>query len=295
MADRTAKMNEFKQLCKELSPNEGYHFGHIKELLTFRSAEIHKPKPHGYEQGIIFCANGQKHVTLEGESFDYFAGQYLALLMPMVVECELYGVDEENPMLGVGLVLDTERVSRVLMKMDRVAAGGEKEPEGNVSGIFAGPISDKMLDCIIRLLQVSRDEAESAVLADGILDEIYFRLLSEEQGGALRNQLQQRGQIRQISRAVEHLHENLEKPVSVDDLARIVHMSASGFHKKFKEVMHLSPLQYAKSIKLSKAKGYIMDGKSVSEAGYMVGYNSAAQFSREFKRFFGVVPSEALA
>ncbi len=68
-------------------------------------------------------------------------------------------------------------------------------------------------------------------------------------------------------------------------------MSGSGFHKKFKDVMHLSPLQYAKLIKLNKAQAYIRDGKSVSEAGHMVGYNSPAQFSREYKRQFGVVPS----
>jgi len=71
----------------------------------------------------------------------------------------------------------------------------------------------------------------------------------------------------------------------------ISHMSSSRFHKKFKEVMHLSPLQYAKSIKLNRAKTYLMDGKSVTEASDLVGYNNLGQFSREYKRHFGHAPS----
>ncbi len=59
--------------------------------------------------------------------------------------------------------------------------------------------------------------------------------------------------------------------------------------------MHLSPIQFAKSIKLNKAQSYILQGKNVSEAGYLVGYNSSAQFSREYKRFFGVTPSATVS
>jgi len=54
-------------------------------------------------------------------------------------------------------------------------------------------------------------------------------------------------------------------------------------------------LQYAKSVKLHKAQVFIQEGKNASEAGYMVGYNSPAQFSREYKRHFGYPPSATLA
>ena len=92
-----------------------------------------------------------------------------------------------------------------------------------------------------------------------------------------------------------YLHQNLGKVVSVDELAGLVNMSSSAFHRKFKEVMHLPPLQYAKRVKLNKAQACILTGMSVSEAGYTVGYNSPAQFSRKYKRYFGVTPSEAVA
>jgi AraC-like DNA-binding protein len=55
--------------------------------------------------------------------------------------------------------------------------------------------------------------------------------------------------------------------------------------------MHLSPLQYAKSVKLHRAQALIQAGRNASEAGYLVGYNSPSQFSREYKRHFGFAPS----
>ena len=109
--------------------------------------------------------------------------------------------------------------------------------------------------------------------------------------GKLTYLLQQRGQIQRVARAVEYIHQNLDEAVSVEKLADLVNMSSSGFHRSFKDVMHSSPLQYAKSIKLFKAQSYLREGKNANEAGYLVGYNSPAQFSREYKRHFGFVPS----
>ena len=123
------------------------------------------------------------------------------------------------------------------------------------------------------------------------MDEIYYRLLCDERGGELRFLLQQRGQIQLISRAVEHIHRNVDNPVSVDELAKMVHMSRPTFYENFGAVMHISPLQYAKSVKLDKAQVLIREGKKANEAGYLVGYNSPSQFSREYKRHFGFAPS----
>ncbi len=129
------------------------------------------------------------------------------------------------------------------------------------------------------------------MLADSIVDEIYYRLLCDERGSELRHFLQHRDEIQRISKAVEYIHQNLNKAISVEYLAEMVHMGQTTFYQNFKNVMYLSPLQYTKSVKLYEAQKLIKAGKNVSEAGYLVGYNSSAQFSREYKRHFGFVPS----
>lgn len=291
MTTRKTKLAELGQLILKNAPNNGVYQSVLHPLVMFRESKSEGRIPWVYEPALIIAAQGKKYIYLDGERYEYSAGHFLALFMPMAIECELIDVSEDKPMLGVGIRLDRHRLANIVLKMDSMAQALTQPEVLNTSGIFSAPVKDNLLDASIRLLRTLDDPAEATIVGESIIDEIYFRILSEEQGGALKVLLRQQGQIQQISRAVEYLHENLDKNVSVDDLANLVNMSSSGFHKKFKEVMHLSPLQYTKLIRLNKAKTYIMEGKNVSEAGYMVGYNSPAQFSREYKRQFGVSPS----
>jgi AraC-like DNA-binding protein len=87
------------------------------------------------------------------------------------------------------------------------------------------------------------------------------------------------------------IHRNLDNPVSVEELAEMVYMSQTSFYENFGSVVHVSPLQYAKSVKLHKAQALNQKGKKANQAGYLVGYNSPSPFSREYKRHFGFAPS----
>jgi AraC-like DNA-binding protein len=79
-------------------------------------------------------------------------------------------------------------------------------------------------------------------------------------------------------------------------LASEVNMSVSAFHHNFKAVTNTSPLQYVKSYRLHKARLLMVhDGLKASTAAIRVGYESASQFSREFKRLFGMTPSDEVA
>ena len=284
-------MKEFIELLKKNTPEDGMHDTNVAGFFTFRGSVPHHKTRLIYEPGIVFAAQGKKNVYLEGKRYDYEPGNFLTLFAPLPVECEVLEATSEKPLLGAGVYFDQNKLARLILKMETIEQPKAKTTEINPSAIFSARLEDNMLDAIIRLLKTLSNPGEAAILGDAIVDEIYFRVLSNWQGGGLFHLLQQRGQIREISKAVEYVHQNLDKHLSVEDMASIVNMSPSGFHKKFKEVMHLPPLQYAKSVKLNRAQTYIMEGKNVSQAGYLVGYNSPAQFSREYKRYFGVAPS----
>lgn len=288
----TAAMMEFINLLAKHSPEEGANPTLIPNLITWKMSKPYKLVPQVYEPCIMIGAQGRKNIYLEGKRYDYNPGNFMTVFAPMPLECELFEASPEKPLLVAIIKLDRNRFSQMIFKMEQaVPQLAKHDPPSNVSGIFCAPLSQKLLNVVIRLLKTLDDPNEANILGESAVDEIYFRILSDEQGGMLKYHLQQHGQIHEISKAVEYVHQNLDKSTSINDLADIVNMSSSGFHKKFKEVMHLSPLQYAKSIKLNKAQSYIMEGKGVSEAGFMVGYNSPAQFSREYKRFFGMAPS----
>jgi AraC-like DNA-binding protein len=288
------KIDEFIVLLARHTPAEGLNETSIPQLATYKESQPHGRHTVVYEPGIAILGQGTKACYLDGKKYDYSAGNYLSLLLPLPVEVEAVAATSEKPLLMAGIRIDLIRLGNILLKMDRAGGLPPATESPETSAIFAKPLSDDLLEPVIKLLHTLDDPLERAILADVILDEIYFRLILNDHSGSLQILLQHRGQVQQISKAVDHIHHNLDEVVSVDRLASMVNMSASGFRKTFREVMHMPPLQYAKAIKLDRAQTLIREGKNASEAGYLVGYNSPAQFSREYKRYFGYSPSATL-
>jgi AraC-like DNA-binding protein len=284
-------MEEFVSLLEKNSPKERLNETGIPELVTYRESGQQGRCARVYEQGIAILGRGKKHCYVDGQKYDYSAGNYLALLLPMPIEVEVVEASAEEPLLMAGIRIDLGRIANILLKMDSVTQPTRKSETGSASSIFAKPLNDQLLGLILKLMRTLDNPIEQAVLGDSILDEIYFRLICDDPSGNLYRGLQHRGQVQEISKAVNHIHTHLSQPVSVDELAGMANMSTPSFRKIFREVMHMPPLQYAKKIKLDRAQRLILEGKKANEAGYLVGYNSPAQFSREYKRYFGFAPS----
>lgn len=285
------KIEQFVSLMAHYSPQEELNYSIIENFGTLKSSMPKIRHPTCDPPVIFVVGQGRKSCFVGGKQYDFKAGDVLVLFYPMAMETEIVEASPEKPFLAAGIAMDMGRMANVLMRMDRMDGVVAKPDSTNPSNIFSIPLSDNLLDPFIRLFILLSNPRDAMMLADSIMDEIYYRLLNEERGNELRFLLQQRGEIQRISKAVDYIHQNLDKAVSVQQLAEIVHMGKTAFYENFRNVMHLSPLQYAKSVKLYEAQKLIKAGKNVREAGYLVGYNSAAQFSREYKRHFGFVPS----
>jgi AraC-like DNA-binding protein len=262
-----------------------------KTFAAMRETTQYKRKPILYTPLIILVGQGRKACYVGNQTYEYGPGDLLVMLLPIPVEAEIIEASPEKPFIATGALVDFARISNVLLKIENADSATFQPMTMNPSSIFSTRANDKLVDAFIRLVETFDNPMDTAVLSESIIDEIYYRILVDERGGELRYLLQQRGEIQRISKAVEHIHQNLTQPVSVQELAGLVHMSRSAFFNNFKDVMHVSPLQYAKSVKLHRAQVLIQEGKKANEAGYQVGYNSPAQFSREYKRHFGYSPS----
>lgn len=291
MNEQTNKLSKFVSLLEKHAPEDGIFPSAIENVGTFRMSNPHTKSPENYPPIILFVGQGSKYCYVGDQTYDYSAGNLLVMFLPMPVATEIVEASPEKPFIAGGIQIDLGRLADVLLRIERSDRTFSEPGASNPSGIFSMPLNDDLLDAAIRLFETLSNPRDAAVLGEMVIDEIYYRILCDERGGDLRTLLHKRGEIQRISRAVEYLHENMDKPVSVSYLADMVHMSKTSFYENFKAVMHISPLQYAKAIKLHKAQTLLQEGKNASEAGHMVGYNSPAQFSREYKRHFGYAPS----
>jgi transcriptional regulator GlxA family with amidase domain len=82
----------------------------------------------------------------------------------------------------------------------------------------------------------------------------------------------------------------------IEELARLTGMSTSAFHRHFRAVTSMSPLQFQKRIRLQEARSLLVARPSdVAGVGHLVGYDSPSQFNREYRRLFGVPPGHDAA
>jgi len=161
--------------------------------------------------------------------------------------------------------------------------------------LFVSRTSSTLQGALIRLLRLLSNPTDLRILGSSIVREILYRVLQGEQGGQLRHLVLRDSGSHRIATLVRFLNENYSERLTIADTARAASMSNSTLHHRFREVTSMSPLQYLKKIRLHHARTMMVDrGLNATEAGLQVGYGSASQFSREFKRLFGYPPGQVI-
>jgi AraC-like DNA-binding protein len=171
------------------------------------------------------------------------------------------------------------------------ATGAIRKPKGGPlpQGLALARWDDAFTEALLRLLQLGDSPADTAVLGDGRLREVYYAILKGDAGDSARRAF---GVGNEIARTIEYVSSRLDETVTIDELAAQVGMSRAVFHRKFKQATTMSPLQFVKSMRLNSAAMKIAGGMNVNEAAMDVGYVSSSQFSREFKRMYGRSPKQ---
>ncbi len=274
--------------------DNGYTETGFEGVRFFKSSQHIPRRPLVYEPGICIIVQGHKVGFLGGEVFHYDADNYLVTSVTMPFECETFASPEE-PLLGIYIDVNFEDLHNLIGKVrvhDPVVGHDQNSLH---RGIGPALLDGVMKDAVYRLVRCLQSEVEKQILGPGVVKEILYRALSGSQAPVLYSLANQNGNFAQISRALKIMQSNFTEKFDVEHLASVANMSSSTFHKAFKEVTSESPLQYLKKLRLNRAR-YLMMQESTKAyiAAYEVGYESPSQFSREFKRYFGLSPAEAL-
>jgi AraC-like DNA-binding protein len=254
-------------------------------------ARVSKPVPRApvvYQPKILIVGQGRKRAYLGGEVYRYDAYNYLVLSVPIPAECETEASPEE-PLLLISINVEPTMLGEMMLEMDEPAPPVGPTPRG----ISSTPMSEELGGAVIRLLECLKSPLDSRILGRQTVREIFYRVLHGEQGGALRALASRDEHFSRIARVLKLVHAEYANPLSVEELARKAGMSVAAFHHYFKLVTASSPLQYLKRIRIDQARRLMAhEGFNASTAARAVGYESPSQFSREFKRLFGVTPVE---
>ncbi|CAK6488151.1 HTH-type transcriptional activator RhaS [Pantoea sp. Nvir] len=276
------------RLIAALAPQEGYNLTPLPDVRLLRANRPLSRTPVLYDPGIVIVLQGRKRGYFGDRVYCYDAQHYLAVSVPVPFIMET-DASAEAPLLAIYMHLDLPVAAELLLQMEQAGATVTHQPAGMVST----PLDDALQRSVTRLLYALGDPLQAALLGPALVREIYFHVLSGEQGGELRAALTQQGAFGKIAQALRHIHQHYAQELDIAQLARRAGMSHATFHAHFRAVTQTSPMQYVKSIRLHQAR-LLMVRQQMTAAGasLAVGYESPSQFSREFRRLFGRSPGE---
>lgn len=263
----------------------------IDGLLLSKVAGSQGPDYSLTEPLLVVTAQGGKRLMLGDEVFEYRAGQYLIVAASLPVTGHYLDTTTTHPSLAMGLVLRPAVLSALALQ-----APTESWSRTATPAIATGDANPDLLDAVARMLRLLEHPADAPVLGPLIEQEILWRLLTGPHGSAVRQIGMADSYLAHINRAIGWIRDNYAEPVRIERLAKMAGMSESAFHRQFRAVTAMSPLQFHKRIRLQQARSLLVaDPGDIAGIAHRVGYDSPSQFTREYRRLFGAPPGQHAA
>ena len=289
MPDTSLSNNsELTQLIDHYTKQKNQFITDIPGLTLYRCEVASQYISLVLDASLCLIAQGQKQVILGKEIYNYDSNHFLFTAVDLPIISKIVEASVEQPCFTLVLRLDPYVLTQIILDSDLAF----KHENNKKKGIAVGVLSSELNDAFIRLLKLLDNPEDIPVLSPLIIKEIFYRLLISPQGERLKSIVAAGTTGHRIVKAIEWIKSNPMKSFRVEELANTVGMSVSSFHKHFQDITSMSPLQYQKRIKLSEARRLLIaENLDITSTSLHVGYESASQFSREYKRFFGVSPS----
>lgn len=287
-----ARMTELLQNFPEI--NNGPTPSRLPGVLFFKETNHIPKRPMVYNPGLCIIVQGHKIGYLGDQKFRYDAKQYLVTSVTIPFECETFAT-AEDPLRGLYIDIDMAQLHELIGRIDTQPRADKAGERILPCGIGPAIMDEAMLDALTRLVKCLRAEAEAQILGPAIVREILYWALHGTQAPVLYSLAMHSGTFSQVARVLQVMQNDYAGKLEVEQLAKMAHLSVSAFHRAFKEITADSPLQYLKKIRLTKARDLMLQQSvKANMAADRVGYESASQFSREFKRYFGQSPAEMM-
>ncbi len=282
------QLQELSQLASRYAFKEGQNPTAISYFEVLRS---NSPTP--LRHGILnpsFCVilQGKKKVYVGNEILNYGPGNFLAAIVDFPVSGQVTTATNKMPYLGLRIEYTTEEINSVLHEANiQIKTKAKVHP-----GAFTAEASQKVLGTFRKMLELLENNEDVAYMEKLLKKELIYHLLTSDAGHLFAQNVILNPTDMGLGRAINWIKENYDQHFSIEDLAKASNMSVSSLHHKFKSFASMGPLQFQKQLRLQEARRLLMNGEEndATNVALRVGYESPSQFSREYRRLFGLPP-----
>lgn len=237
---------------------------------------------------LALVLQGRKRVTMGSHTFDFGMGESLLVTMDVPTVSQVITASTATPYYSFVVELDAAVITELVGDMDKVEVSADLP-------VRIDQIEEDVAETALRLLKLLDRPHALKMLGRQLVRELHYWMLSGRYGKSMRALGNTDSHARRIARAVEIIRAKYDQPLRIKTLADIAGMSISVFHKHFRNVTTLTPLQFQKQLRLVEArKLMLVQGAAISTAAHRVGYESVTQFTREYSRMFGQPPARSI-
>ncbi|MCM3626101.1 AraC family transcriptional regulator [Paenibacillus glycanilyticus] len=281
------KQSELVEIIKRYAVEDGVHGTAVPSLFFMRRSNVTGPTHGVYKPSFCMILQGGKEVWLSQDRFKYNPADYLVASVHLPVTTQITKATPELPYFGLKLEFSPSQILKV-MHDSKIRVSPK---ENTKRAMYVSRIESPLLDAVIRLAGLLDHPEDIPMLAPLYTEEILYRVLQGENGDILKGIVMEESSIQQIRDVIEHIMKHFSHACRIEELADIANMSVSTFHRHFKEVTAMSPIQFQKQMRLQEARRLLLtESADASDVAFRVGYESTSQFSREYSRMYGFPP-----
>jgi AraC-like DNA-binding protein len=282
-------LEQLKEVIQKIPLKEGLNDTNISFVKIFKSSNSEEILHSIYEPSLFIILQGSKIVMIGDKTFEYDNSSYFISSTYLAVSGKTIEASFEKPFLSIKILFSQEQIFQAI---EEFSLNFRKQNSTNFSASIYN-LDEDLKDSIFRLVKLIEIPKDIKVLSNIYIKEILYRLLVSNQNIELLQLVFIKSNSYKISKAVSFINKNIYEKLLIDDIAQLLNMSVSSFHKHFKKIIGISPLQYIKKLKLQEAKRLmILENMDIEGASFYVGYQSTSQFSREYTNYFGITPSK---
>ncbi len=280
---------EILNLANQYIKEDGLHKTYIEGFSLFKSS-VSTPKVSTIcDLSLIIVLQGKTTGYLGKNIFQYNSKNYLVIPTSLALEYEIKSTKEE-PFLAIFHKIDKNLMYEVI---DLIRDKNIQECKECGLGLFSDEVTPRVEDTIKRILETMKSKVEANILGSSLLRELYYGIAMGGNAHFLHKIFLKNTFEAKMTRTLKTIHETYHEHLDVQTLAKNEDMSPSSFHTHFKSVTSMTPLQYIKKIRLTKAMDLLSkENFQVKETAYAIGYESSFHFSKDFKRYYGIPPKE---
>lgn len=281
----------FTDLVKAIEDHARHDYVTPIGWLKVGRADVPSEVTHSiYQPSFGLVGRGVKEMMVGEKPFHYAAGESLLCAVNVPVTSQVTEASRSAPYLAIHLEIEPSIVADLLRQQPGFRP---KAPDNRVAGKYG--LDPELFEPFMRLLALLERPRDIPVVAPLIRREIVWRLLHNEHGPILSQLAFANGHAARIGRATTWLRENFTESLSIPDLAAKANMSVPSFHRHFKAVTSMTPVQFHKRVRLQEARRNLSGASTISAVAYDVGYESISQFNRDYRRLFNLTPSDDAA